>query len=242
MAMRTRALLAGTLAVGVAAVIPVAAAGQETTTTTTPTATTTTPTTATTPTPAVTYTTPVPASATRHEPRRVGKKAASAVTIRDFEFDPADVTISVGDTVTWTNDGPSTHTATANDGEFDSGQLAPGQSYSHTFNQAGTYAYICQIHPNMKGTITVEDTSGGGGGGGRGGNGGGGTGGGTSPGTGSGGTVANTGAGSESVGVDSPGASGSSSNLPVTGSPTLPLVIGGALLLAGGLALRTRRP
>jgi Cupredoxin-like domain len=65
------------------------------------------------------------------------------------------VTVHVGDTITWTNNGPSTHTATARDGSFNTGPLKRGQSASHTFTHAGTFAYICQIHPFMHGTIVV---------------------------------------------------------------------------------------
>jgi plastocyanin len=79
-----------------------------------------------------------------------------AVTIADFQFTPGSVTVHVGDTITWTNNGPSTHTATARDGSFDTGQLKKGQSASHTFTHAGTFAYFCQIHPFMHGTIVVQ--------------------------------------------------------------------------------------
>jgi plastocyanin len=78
-----------------------------------------------------------------------------AVTIADFQFTPGSTTVHVGDTITWTNNGPSTHTATAHDGSFDTGQLKKGQSASHTFTQAGTFTYFCQIHPFMHGTIVV---------------------------------------------------------------------------------------
>jgi plastocyanin len=77
-------------------------------------------------------------------------------TISDFKFTPATVTIHTGDTITWTNDGPSEHTATASNGSFNTGILKKGQSASHTFTQPGTYAYICTIHPWMHGTIVVE--------------------------------------------------------------------------------------
>ena len=79
-----------------------------------------------------------------------------ADTISDFKFTPGSLTIHVGDTVTWTNNGPTDHTATANDGSFNTGTLKKGQSASHTFTKAGTFAYICSIHPFMKGTIVVE--------------------------------------------------------------------------------------
>jgi plastocyanin len=76
-------------------------------------------------------------------------------TISDYKFTPGSLTIHVGDTVTWTNDGPSAHTATANDHSFDTGILQKAQSGSHTFSQAGTFAYFCTIHPFMHGTIVV---------------------------------------------------------------------------------------
>jgi plastocyanin len=81
--------------------------------------------------------------------------ADPAVTIADFHFTPPSTTVHVGDTITWTNDGPSSHTATARDGSFDTGTLSKGQSASHTFTKPGTFAYVCTIHPFMHGTITV---------------------------------------------------------------------------------------
>ncbi len=77
------------------------------------------------------------------------------VTIADFHFTPGATTIHVGDTVTWSNSGPSSHTATATNGSFNTGILKKGQSASHTFTQAGTFTYACQIHPFMHGTIVV---------------------------------------------------------------------------------------
>ncbi|HEX3834503.1 MAG TPA: cupredoxin family copper-binding protein [Solirubrobacteraceae bacterium] len=78
-----------------------------------------------------------------------------AVTIADFHFTPPTTTVHLGDTITWANDGPSSHTATAKDGSFNTGTLSKGQSASHTFTRPGTYAYVCTIHPFMHGTITV---------------------------------------------------------------------------------------
>ena len=77
------------------------------------------------------------------------------VTIADFHFSPATTTIHAGDTITWSNSGPSSHTATAANGSFNTGILKKGQSASHTFTQPGTFAYACQIHPFMHGTIIV---------------------------------------------------------------------------------------
>ena len=96
---------------------------------------------------------------------RASAAASTTVTIKDFEFTPAKITVSVGDTVTWKNDGPTAHSATADDGSFDTGVYGKGQSRSHTFDAAGTFAYICTPHPFMKGTVTVEAASTGGGGG-----------------------------------------------------------------------------
>lgn len=89
--------------------------------------------------------------------------ASTGVTIRDFEFAPPAVTVNVGDTVTWTNAGPTAHSATATDGSFDTGIMEQGGSGSHVFTQAGTFSYICTPHPNMKGTVTVQAASAGGG-------------------------------------------------------------------------------
>jgi plastocyanin len=93
---------------------------------------------------------------------RARAAASTGVTIRDFEFAPGSVTIDAGDTVTWNNQGPTGHSATADDGSFDTGILADGESGSHTFSQAGTFSYFCTPHPNMRGTITVRAASAGG--------------------------------------------------------------------------------
>lgn len=80
----------------------------------------------------------------------------NAVTIVDYAFQPKTITIAVGDSVTWNNTGDDPHTATADAGSFDAGRISPGASASHTFAQAGTFAYHCEIHPIMKGTIVVQ--------------------------------------------------------------------------------------
>lgn len=91
---------------------------------------------------------------TAKSPRRA-QAADPVVTISDFNFTPNSITIHVGSTVTWTNKGPSAHTATAQDGSFSTGVLQRGASASHTFTRAGTFSYFCQIHPFMRGTIVV---------------------------------------------------------------------------------------
>jgi plastocyanin len=97
-----------------------------------------------------------PRTRSRRAAPRVARTAGDpGVTIADFHFSPSATTVHVGDTITWTNDGPSAHSATASDGSFDTGVLQKGQSGSHTFTKAGTFAYVCTIHPFMHGTIVV---------------------------------------------------------------------------------------
>lgn len=80
----------------------------------------------------------------------------NAVTIQNFAFSPATLTVKVGDKVTWTNQDSAGHSATADDGSFDTGVLAQGKSGSITFSKVGTFTYHCSVHPMMKGTIIVQ--------------------------------------------------------------------------------------
>ncbi|MEK6848363.1 MAG: cupredoxin family copper-binding protein [Nanoarchaeota archaeon] len=79
------------------------------------------------------------------------------VKIKDSKFVPAEITVKVGDTITWINEDTAPHTATASDNTFDTDRLTKGESGSHTFTDAdvGTHPYICSIHPSMKGTVIV---------------------------------------------------------------------------------------
>jgi plastocyanin len=79
-----------------------------------------------------------------------------AVTIQNFAFGPASLSVATGTTVTWTNNDTAPHTATADDGSFDSKSIAPGATFSQAFDTAGTFAYHCSIHPNMTATIEVN--------------------------------------------------------------------------------------
>lgn len=88
-------------------------------------------------------------------PIGTARAATHEVAITDFAFTPQTLTIAVGDTVTWTNTDPVSHTATSVNGAFDSGDIGTGESYSLTFNSAGTYEYLCTPHPTMTGTIVV---------------------------------------------------------------------------------------
>lgn len=89
-------------------------------------------------------------------PAREAKPSAGgvAVSIQNHSFSPRNVTVRVGDTVTWTNKDNTTHTVTGTG--FVSGQLAPGQTYSHKFDAAGTYQYLCSIHTTMSGIVVVQ--------------------------------------------------------------------------------------
>jgi plastocyanin len=77
------------------------------------------------------------------------------VEIEGFSYDPDPVTIEEGGKVIWLNKDSAPHTATAEDGSFDTGTLDEGKLKSETFKQPGTYAYICSIHPQMHGTVEV---------------------------------------------------------------------------------------
>jgi hypothetical protein len=81
------------------------------------------------------------------------------VLIEDFAFDPPHILVSVGDTVTWTQgaDG-APHTATADDGAFDSPNLTDeGETFEFTFEEAGEFPYSCKIHPEMLGLVAVTE-------------------------------------------------------------------------------------
>jgi plastocyanin len=81
---------------------------------------------------------------------------ATQVQIANLAFNPTSITVSTGNTVTWTNDDTLPHTVTAQDDLFDSGILDPGATFAWTFTDPGSIAYHCQLHPNMQGTVVVE--------------------------------------------------------------------------------------
>jgi plastocyanin len=82
------------------------------------------------------------------------------VPIRDFFFDPANITVEPGTTVMWVNEGTHPHTVTSDDGQFDSEALMPGDSFMVTFSGSGTLTYHCEIHDFMMGSVTVSDSGG----------------------------------------------------------------------------------
>lgn len=96
---------------------------------------------------------PVSASATTAD--APAPQGATAVSISDFKFNPATLTVPVGATVTWTNQDQEPHTIAAKDGAFHSPGMDTNATYSFTFTTAGSYDYICSIHPFMTGTVVV---------------------------------------------------------------------------------------
>ena len=84
-----------------------------------------------------------------------GHATNHTVVIKDMAFSPADLTIKVGDTVTWVNQDSARHSAWDLNDAFDTGLLSQGQSAALTFNSAGTFSYRCRPHGNMRGTITI---------------------------------------------------------------------------------------
>lgn len=87
------------------------------------------------------------------------KATNNDIDIRNFAFAPGNLTVRKGTTVKWTNYDMAAHTVTEGDGKTgpSSPVLNQNQSYSFTYDQAGTYAYKCSIHPNMTGTVIVTE-------------------------------------------------------------------------------------
>jgi plastocyanin len=86
-----------------------------------------------------------------------GGGGAASVTMEGIAFNPAEITVKAGDTVTWTNEDSAGHDVTADD--FNSGSpggIAQGDTFEHTFDTAGTFEYVCTVHPGMEGTVKVE--------------------------------------------------------------------------------------
>ena len=77
------------------------------------------------------------------------------VNIDGFAFVPLTLTVKAGTTVTWTNRDEEPHTVAASDGSFRSPGMGTGATFSHTFASAGTFDYVCSIHPMMHGTVVV---------------------------------------------------------------------------------------
>jgi LPXTG-motif cell wall-anchored protein len=175
---------------------------------------------------------PVPRQTAPAAPVAVAAGPGS-VSIVDYRFAPGTITVNAGDTVTWTNNGKQPHSAKGSG--FDTGILSKGKSGSHTFGSAGSFSYICSVHPFMKGTVVVRAASSGGGSGG--GDSGGGSSGGNSA-SGGGGATAGASQSADSTTSASSGSSGS--GLPATGADAAVLAAVGLGLFGLGLLLRRR--
>ena len=88
--------------------------------------------------------------------------ANSAVAVKQFQFMPGELVVAAGTAVTWTNEDDILHTATSGatpgtpDGQFDGPMDGRGKSFSHTFSQPGRFAYFCNRHNSMTGTVVVQ--------------------------------------------------------------------------------------
>jgi plastocyanin len=103
-----------------------------------------------------TESTPTAGEGDGNAPAASGEAVRSAkVEIVDFSYSPDPVRIEEGGKVIWINRDSAPHTATAEDGSFDTGTLEEGKLKSESFKEPGTYAYICSIHPQMHGTVEV---------------------------------------------------------------------------------------
>lgn len=92
------------------------------------------------------------------EPAPSGEASRSEkVEIVEFTYDPDPVVVQAGGKVIWQNEDTAPHTATADDGSFDTGTLEQGKLKSEAFKDPGTFTYFCEIHPTMKGTVEVTE-------------------------------------------------------------------------------------
>lgn len=96
-----------------------------------------------------------PNSRVTTSPQDRSQPADFTVKIRNFKFEPENLAIAVGKTVQFINVDEEPHTATSTDGTFNSKALDTDQTWNYTATKAGTYPYLCSVHPFMKGTLTV---------------------------------------------------------------------------------------
>jgi plastocyanin len=82
---------------------------------------------------------------------------APTITMDGTRFEPASLVVAPGDTVVWINKDPFPHTATADSGSFDSGNIDPGHSWRYVPKKAGVFPYTCKLHPTMKGVLRVSE-------------------------------------------------------------------------------------
>lgn len=90
-------------------------------------------------------------------PSEAAGSDSASVAIADNSFSPTAVDVSVGGEVVWSHRGQNPHTVTFADDGPDSGNLAGGETFRTTFDEAGEFSYVCEIHPQMQGTVTVSE-------------------------------------------------------------------------------------
>ena len=83
-------------------------------------------------------------------------RSATTVRIKGFAFTPSVLRVKRGATIRWTNADPAPHTATATNGAFSSPELRSGKTFGFRFNKAGTYTYLCAVHPQMRARVVVR--------------------------------------------------------------------------------------
>ncbi len=88
--------------------------------------------------------------------KAAGQPASAAVTIDNFSFGPASLTVAAGTTVTWTNDDDVPHTVVSDDKLFKSKALDTDDKFSYAFTKPGTYNYFCSVHPKMTAKVVVQ--------------------------------------------------------------------------------------
>jgi plastocyanin len=81
---------------------------------------------------------------------------SATVTIADGQFSPSQVSVAVGESVTWVNRDQRDHSIVADDNSFSSGNLKPGRSFAKQFTTPGTLGYRCTLHPRERGSVTVK--------------------------------------------------------------------------------------
>jgi plastocyanin len=102
--------------------------------------------------------TSAPAASTTTSASSSSSSSSATVTVKaaGFAFAPKSVTVKKGQKVTWTNSDPAPHNVTSSDGTIKSKDFAKGQSFTYTASKAGTFHYVCTIHPQMKATLIVQ--------------------------------------------------------------------------------------
>ncbi len=100
-------------------------------------------------------TSPSPANSTITNTASTSTASQNPVAIQNYAFSPSTLTIQKGANVTWTNYDSVQHHVVSDSSAFSSPLLNKGDTYTHQFNNTGSFSYICSIHPYMKGTIVV---------------------------------------------------------------------------------------